>query len=71
MAWCCKANFKTNLKLQKGNLIHICSNILTAKMTIKWTATTVCSKNIGSTMTGTIRSLRSSKKSGPIQFPQL
>jgi len=47
-------------------LVCICSNALNAKSTTKQIATIVCSENIGLTMTGIAKSLRSSGKSGPI-----
>jgi len=54
----------------KTNLVHISSNELITKMIIKWTVTTVPSKNTGSTIIGIIRSSRSSEKLESIQFAQ-
>ena len=58
-------------KLWKANSVCIFLNVLTTKMTIKWTATTVFSGNTDLTVIGITKSLKSSEKSEPIQFAQV
>jgi len=58
----------SNSKLPKANPIHIASSASIAKAIIKWTATYICSENSGSTVIGTTKNHKSSKKSEPTQF---
>ena len=71
MAWCCKANLKTNfpkLKEKKANLACILSSVLSVRGNIKLIEIIVCFGNLASTKNGMLRNINSSKKKGANQF---
>jgi len=65
IAWCCKANFKTNplrFETKKGELCT-CLNVLTARANTRQTITTVHSGNADLRKISTARSCKSFEKS--------
>lgn len=74
LAQCCKSNFKISsprLKTLEVSHVHICSNILIAKMSTRQTVIIVCSENIISTVTSITKNLKNFKKLKLIQFAYL
>ena len=70
-AWCCKANSKINLlgwKPSKVNHTPTPSNVLTAKVIIRWTLTSVLFGNIGSIINDILKSIKSFMTTGSNWF---